>query len=476
MISLSPIDIGILIIYFLALFGIAVYFRKTASTTVEYFLAGRRLTLPLFVLTLVSTWYGGTLGVVEYAFSYGIVNWLTQGFFWYTSYLIFAFFLAKKIRKSQLYTIPDQLEKMYDKKSRVLGAIINFIMLSPAPYLLSLGLISSLLFNIPIGISLLIVVGIMLLYTIRGGFSGILYTDILQFGLMYIGVIVLLGVSVFTFGGWEYLTVNLPETHLTLTGTWTWQMILVWGFMACWTFVSPNFYQRCYATKNDSIPKKGILISILFWMIFDVCTTGIGLYAAASMPGIDAATSLPLYAAEMLPPVVLGLFFAGLIASIMSTADSFSFASAMNLSHDLYKNVFKKDASEKQVIRATQWSLVITFVIAFFIALLFATNLENNYGTIMGIIYAIGTIGVSALLVPILLGFFGPKNIPPASSWISMICAIFASTSWLTYGYMNLDEYGWPAYIWGIEPMYAGILASLISFLVVWAVQCERKS
>ena len=60
---------------------------------VELLLMGRKLTLPLFVATLVATWYGGIFGVTALAFEKGIYNIITQGFFWYFSYLIFAFFL-----------------------------------------------------------------------------------------------------------------------------------------------------------------------------------------------------------------------------------------------------------------------------------------------------------------------------------------------------------------------------------------------
>jgi SSS family solute:Na+ symporter len=466
MIHLSPVDFGLIALYFLALLSLGFLLPKNPQSTTEYLLAGRRLTLPLFVLTLVSTWYGATMGVVELAFSYGIVNWLTQGFFWYLSYLFFAFFLAKKVRQSGFFTLPDQLEHFYNKEARFMGAVLNFIMLSPAPYILSLGVIFGLLFDIPAYVGVGISLVVMFFYTLRGGFRAVIHTDILQFFLMILGAILLLVFSVLQFGGFEFLRQSLPENHLTITGGWTMQMIFVWGFLAMWTLVDPNFYQRCYASRDASIPKKGILISLLFWMVFDLCTTGIGLYAMASMPDLDPKTALPVYAAGVLPPVLLGIFFAGLLASIMSTIDSFSFAGAINISHDIYKNIFKKDATDAQVITITRWALLVSFCLAAVLALTFES--------IIWMIYTLGTVGVSALLFPLLYGFFGPKQKPKNAAFLSMIMAVFVSFFWLLHGYLHLDEWGFPQYAFGLEPMYPGLFASVIVFFGGGRVRKER--
>ena len=68
--------------------------RRPASGAVDYLVAGRRLTLPAFVATLVSTWYGGILGVGEYAWRHGLSNWLVFGVPYYLYAAVFAFLLA----------------------------------------------------------------------------------------------------------------------------------------------------------------------------------------------------------------------------------------------------------------------------------------------------------------------------------------------------------------------------------------------
>jgi solute:Na+ symporter, SSS family len=471
MLELAIVDYAIIISYFVMLFALGFFIKRKVHNLNDYFLAGRRLTLPIFVATLVSTWYGGLLGVGELSFNYGFVNWLTQGFFWYLVYLFFAFFLANRIRKSNLYTIPDQLERFYDKKSRFLGAIFNFIMVTPAPYVFSMGLIFSIIFGWDLWIGILLGTIVIVFYTIRGGFFADVYTDFVQFFLMMIGVAMIIPLAVQTYGGFDFLTLNLPETHLTLTGGWTTQMILVWGFLAFWTLADPGFYQRCYAAKNDKIPKKGILISIGFWLLFDICTTFTGMYAAAaSNAGLlvveSATTSYISIASALLPPALLGLFLTGLIATVMSTVDSFTFLGAMNISHDLYKNIFKKQATEKQVINMTKIGIIITIG--------FAVILSLFFNSIVTMWYTIGTLGISALIVPIMIGFFYKGKKSPLASIFSMIAGSVTSLFWMINGYMNLDSWGWPQYIGGFEPLYPGLLASLLVFVIVNLIHTRR--
>ncbi|MBZ0265416.1 sodium:solute symporter family protein, partial [bacterium] len=134
---ISYIDLTIILIYFLALAFVGWKYRhESARDETEYLLAGRRLTLPAFIATLVSTWYGGILGVGEYSFNYGISNWLAFGVPYYLAAIIFALFLARLARRSHLVSIPDQLEKAYGRKTALTGALIVFIMTVPAAYVL----------------------------------------------------------------------------------------------------------------------------------------------------------------------------------------------------------------------------------------------------------------------------------------------------------------------------------------------------
>ena len=104
---MHAVDYGIIVLYFIGLLYLGLRKRlKGDSTTGELILGGRMLTLPAFVASLVSTWYGGILGVGEYSYLYGLSNWLVFGLPYYLAAAVFAIFLARKARDSMVLTIP----------------------------------------------------------------------------------------------------------------------------------------------------------------------------------------------------------------------------------------------------------------------------------------------------------------------------------------------------------------------------------
>jgi len=99
MISFSPLDVIIILLFFLTLLTIGfITSRRTKNDSEDYLLSNRKMGLFLFVLVSVSTWYGGIIGVGEFTYRYGLVSWFTQGFPYYFFAFLFAIFFAKKIR------------------------------------------------------------------------------------------------------------------------------------------------------------------------------------------------------------------------------------------------------------------------------------------------------------------------------------------------------------------------------------------
>ena len=216
---LHTVDYALVVIYLVVLLALGVVKRlHTGSTTSELIVGGRMLTLPAFVASLVSTWYGGILGVGEYTFKYGISNWLVFGVPYYLAAFLFAMFLARKARQSEVLTIPDRLAQAYDNKTAVAGSIIIYLMTVPAAYVLMLGVLGEHLFGWPFWVGVLLGTVFSIVYVYLGGFNSVVRTDLLQFGLMFLGFAVLLVVVVAKLGGVAYLTAKLPDSHLTWHG------------------------------------------------------------------------------------------------------------------------------------------------------------------------------------------------------------------------------------------------------------------
>ncbi|MEN3039180.1 MAG: hypothetical protein ABDI07_08550, partial [Candidatus Kryptonium sp.] len=161
----------IIILYFIGVLYIGFKAKGGGDNAVEeYLLAGRSLTLPMFVATLVSTWYGGILGVGEFSYKHGLSVWLVFGLPYYIFGAIFAFVLAGRVRRSKLFTIPDRLAQVYDKKTSFLGTILTLVLVTPAPYFLMLGVLFQIIFGLDLKLSIVISTIISVSYLFAGGF------------------------------------------------------------------------------------------------------------------------------------------------------------------------------------------------------------------------------------------------------------------------------------------------------------------
>ena len=248
MISFNFLDYSIVVTFLLIVVIIGLIAAKGKNKTDDdYLLSGRKVGLLLFILTNVATWYGGILGVGEFSFRYGLVSWLTQGFPYYIFALIFAFFFASKIKSAELFTIPDKLEEVYGKKVGLISSVLIFILVSPAPYLLILGQIISMVFDLSYIYALIISSFVSSVYLIKGGYKSNIWADAFSFFVMFIGFIIIVLVAMNNYGGFQYLSQNLPEEHLTFTGGTSITFVTVWFLIALWTFTDPGFHQRCYS-------------------------------------------------------------------------------------------------------------------------------------------------------------------------------------------------------------------------------------
>jgi SSS family solute:Na+ symporter len=449
MLSLNLFDILIIILFFVIVIGVGFWAgRKFSNEPDDYLLSGRKVGLKLFILTTVSTWYGGILGVGEFAYSYGILSWVTQGLPYYFFAFLFAIFFAKKIRAASLFTIPDKLNEVYGKKAGLLSAVIVFLLVSPAPYILMTANLISLIFNIELIPGLIISLLISVAYLFRGGYRADLYTDVVQFFIMFIGFILLLFFSYNYAGGAEFLKNNLPAEHLSFDGGSSIGFIFIWFFIAMWTFADPGFHQRCYAAKSGSVAMKGIIISIFFWFLFDFLTTTTGLYSRALLPDLETPISAyPLLSEIVLPHGFKGIFYAAMFATILSTANSFLFLSATTIGRDFIFR-FSANPDEKKLKSYTVAGLFISGIIAIILAYLIPSVIQ--------IWYTIGSLLIPSIILPVISSYFVKLKVSRRIILTEMILSFAAGLTWyFIRENLNSD-------LSLIEPMLAGLLTSLL--------------
>ncbi|NUP99200.1 MAG: sodium:solute symporter family protein [Armatimonadetes bacterium] len=462
-IHLAGIDLAVVILYFVAVMVAGLSFLRHERSAESYFLAGRTLTLPAFVATLVSTWYGGILGIGEYAYTSGLSSWLVLGVPYYLFALVFALWLAPRIRAAELYTIPDKIAEAYGRPAGIIGGLFAYGMTNPAPYALMLAVLIQLVFGWALLPAMLVGVVLSTIYVYVGGFRSDVRVNILQFVLMFLGFAIILPYCATRLGGLGWLRDQLLAQdlgqHLTWNGGQNAQYVAAWFFIALWTMVDPGFHQRCYAARDGRTARNGILVSILFWAVFDAMTNTAGLYARAALPGIDPTMAFPLLADRLLPPVALGIFYVGMLATVMSTLVSYTFLCGVTFARDI---VWRLRGGDEQT--ATRWTapgLVLTSLMAIILAL--------KLPSVVKLWYVIGTVFVPGLLLPLLTSYSERWRIPARLAQTAMILASAVSLGWVIWGATHQQD-GWPVYPLGLEPMYPGLLTSLLLFAIGWAL------
>jgi solute:Na+ symporter, SSS family len=208
--------------------------------------------------------------------------------------------------------------------------------------------------------------------------------------------------------------------------------------------VDPGFHQRCAAARSAKTARNGILISIVFWMIFDFLTVYTGLYARALLPDIQALYAYPLLASHVLPVGLLGLFVAGLLATVMSTLDSHIFISAQTFGYDVMYAMRKKNM--RRNIR-----------IGYLLSGLFSMLIILLLPSVIDIWYVIGSLLIPSLLLPTLSALF-KRPLPSAYIIVLMLGSLLLSASWFITGLIT------GSYPLDIEPFYPGLLFSIIVY------------
>jgi len=467
----------LLVVYVLFLcYAIARLFWRQSEAAADYIVLGRRLTLPAFVMTLVATWYGGILGVGEYAWRYGASNWLVFGLPYYLNAAVFALFLAARARRSRALTIPDQLAARYGRPTALAGAAMLFVMTAPAAYVLMLGSLVHLATGWPLALGVALGTFFSVAYVFRGGMRAIVGTDIVHFCLMFLAFLIMVPACAAKYGGWDFLRANLPAGHLTWDGGRGAQAVLVWYFIALATLVEPTFYLRCYAARDERTARRGVLISIAFWVLFDFLTTTAGLYARAVLPALaDPVSAYPELAARTLAPLWQGLFMVGLLATIISTIDDYAFLSAVTLGRDIILRLrvplahasraadgadhLSSAAAESAAIPLIRWSLLASSLLAIGLALWSRS--------VISLWHHLGSIGTPVLLAPLALSHTSLR-ISGRAALSAMLLSGAAALGWLMLGR------GGP-YL-GVEAIFPGLAVSLaVVGPAVWRRRRARR-
>lgn len=413
--------------------------RRSSDPPGSFLLAGRALSLPALVATMVTTWYGGILGVGEYAWRYGISTWVVFGLPYYIAAIVFGLWLAPRLRRSNAVSIPDLLGRTYGRRVALTGAAGVWAGTIPVAYLLMLATLIHHATGCPLPLATLIGAGFSCWYVGVSGFRAVVRTDVFQMALMFGGFLLLLPATLEQTGGLAGLWASLPETHRAWDGGLGWQAVLVWYLIAFQTVVEPTFYQRVFAARNPQVAKAGIVFSVFLWAIFDFLSIVTGLGARVLLPELaDPLAAYPALAQLVLGPVGSAFFMLALFAIVMSTLDSYLFLAASTFGHD-----FAADSSTERDRRRIRIGMGVSAGLAVIGALVFDSAID--------VWHHVGSVLTASLLVPV-LGVHLPPTVRPSArgALAAMLLAAGTATAWI----FSAGEQGYPL---GMEPLFPAL-------------------
>jgi SSS family solute:Na+ symporter len=450
---MSWFDLLLISFYLVALIILSVRKNRVAGNEEQFLLSGRSLTLPAFIATLVSTWYGGILGVGEFTWLYGISQWFAMGLPYYLFALLFAVFLAGKVRNNPAMSIPEAIFNRYGNHSGDVSSILIFLLTNPAPYILMVALLAQIILGTETTLLLTIVVALFsAIYVSYGGFTAVVRTDMLQVILMYGGFFMLFGFAWNIWGDPISMWHSLPDLSKDPTGGQPISWLVVWFFIAMWTFVDPSFHQRAAAAKSPQIAKRGIIVSVCLWFVFDFLTLFTALYGVANLPNLErAALVFPEMAQILLPSGLRGLFFLTLLATIMSSLDSYLFLSGQTLGRDLLKHRFTQYA----VVNLTRIGIGISAVVGIIMVWLMPSVIE--------IWYTIGSILIPGLLIPVLGVYSHHFGIRKRAIIPQLVIPCLVALGWLLIP--QLTDIAGAAFL-SVEPFYMGLGCAAFLFVL----------
>ena len=373
--KLSLIDWGIIGIYLSISMGLGLFFSKKVKTMVDFIGAGRKIGLYLGVASMAGTEMG--LITIMYSAQKGFTGGFAA-FHIAVIALIVTFlvgisgFIVVPLRKVKVLTIPEFYERRFNKKVRVLGGVLLTL-----GGVLNMGLFLKIGAMFLVGVSGLgheiypwIMTGLLILiliYTCFGGMWSVIMTDFMQFCIMSIGLLYVVGLSIWKLGfnsifdivfikkgiaGFDPLS-SEGEFGLSYV-IW---MLFTAGLVSC--AIWPTAIARALAMKSEQLVKKQYMISSVTFMIRFLIPYFIGIcafvYFVSFKPEFltlfnsDVSTlyAFPFYIKEVLPIGLLGFFVAAMLAAFMSTHDGYLLCWSSVITQDIIAPLVKKELPER---------------------------------------------------------------------------------------------------------------------------------
>ncbi len=461
-IGLKFVDWLIIALYFGFVLGIGIYLKKFTKSADDFFLAGRKNSAWVAGLAFLSANMGALelLGMTGNTFKYGMY---VAHFYWIgaiPAMLFLALYMMPFYYSSKINSVPGYLKLRFDEKTRVLNGISFGVMtlLVSGINLYAMALVLRTFLGWNWDISMFVSAATVAIYVTLSGLMSAIFTEIIQFFLIWFGLFLVSILGIFEIGSIEEIFARVPESFNTLWSTSTNPadngMVITWagivlglGFVLSFGYWTTDFLvvQRAFSAKNLRAARMTPIVASFFKMAlpFIVILAGLIALVLARDPNsgfallqengqINYDSALPLLLVRYYPTGLIGLGVTALLAGFM--AGQAGNISAFNTvwTYDIYKSVINKNASQEHLLwmgrAATIVGIILSVITAYW---------AKSFPSIMDYMQAIFSWVNAPLFATMLLGMFVVWITPNGAFW-GLVIGMFSS-----FGMFLAVKYEW---------------------------------
>ena len=463
-------DFVVIALYMAGMVAVGWWAKSKAKSEADYLVAGRRLGPMLYAGTMAALVMGGgaTIGGVGRGYIFGISGiWLP--FALGMGVFVVSLTIAPLVSRLRVYTVSQMLELRYGPGTSLLS---GFVMMS---YAFMIAVTSTIaygaIFQVQFGMTKIPAVlfggGIVVLYSVLGGMWSITLTDFAQFVIKTVGLMfILLPASLMAAGGLDNMQAKLPPEMFSPTNIGWGRIITFFIIFNLSIVVGQDVWQRIFTARSPEVAKWAGAGAGIYCFIFATCAGLIGTAAQIVLPaGIERDKVYAEMVKATLPEGVSGLVMAAALAAIMSVSSGTLIASATVAKEDIARVLKRKslaDATDetsdhKDEVADSRW-----YILGFGILMILLACVMKDVVTALTIGSAIV---VTGLFVPIIGGMVWSRGtlMGAVAGIILGIVFTFGDMAWLAFfgGMSGEDAIG------ADEPVYIGMLGSLIGYVVV---------
>ncbi|MEV0121974.1 sodium:solute symporter [Streptomyces sp. NPDC050703] len=456
------VDYTVIVVYLAGMLAMGWWGMRRARSKSEFLVAGRRLGPWMYSGTMAAIVLGGasTIGGVGLGYQYGLSGaWMvfTIGL----GLLALSVFFSARIARLRVYTVSEMLDLRYGGRAGVISGVVMwaYTLMLAVTSTIAYATIFDVLFDLNRTVAIVIGGSIVVAYSTLGGMWSITLTDMVQFVVKTIGVLLLLlPIAVVKAGGFGEMRAKLPTEYFDPLGVggetiFTYVLIYTFGML-----IGQDIWQRVFTARSDRVARYGGTVAGTYCLVYAIAGAVIGTAAKVMYPRLPSAdAAFATIVKDELPVGVRGLVLAAALAAVMSTSSGALIACATVANNDIWsrlRGVVRTgaggEAHEGEAHDEVKGNRA--FILAMGVAVIVIAIALNDVVEALTVAY---NLLVGGLLVPILGGLLWRRG--TAAGALAAVAAGGLSVTGLMWGYGILAN----------EPVFYGLLISLAVYVGV---------